>query len=137
MATSPSSHSSEPRSNPDPTPTAPGAGTATTPFPAHAGGGTLRVRLDTTDDDRRRDFNRAEHLRPIPPSDPEYQHLYARRNDAESINRALDDSSWLARAHSAGRDRQLLNLLGYAIAVNSIALDRHRKTNAPPTALAA
>jgi hypothetical protein len=105
--------------------------------PDHAGGGTLRVRLDTTDDDRRRDFNRAEHLRPITPSDPEYQHLYARRNDAESINRALDDSSWLARAHSAGRDRQLLNLLGYAIAVNSIALDRHRKTNAPPTALAA
>jgi hypothetical protein len=103
----------------------------------HAGGGTLRVRLDTTDDDRRRKFNRAEHLRAIPPSDPEYQHLYSRRADAESINRALDDSSWLGRAHSAGRDRQLLNLLGYAIAVNSIALHRHRRVAAPPGQLAA
>jgi hypothetical protein len=105
--------------------------------PDHAGGGTLRVRLDTTDEDRRRRFNRAEHLRPIPPSDPDYQRLYPRRADAESINRALDDSSWLGRAHSAGRDRQLLNLIGYAIAVNSLALHRHRRTLAPPGELAA
>jgi hypothetical protein len=105
--------------------------------PDHAGGGTIRVRLDTTDEDRRRRFNRAEHLRAIPPSDAEYQRLYSRRSDAESINRALDDSSWLGRAHSAGRDRQLLNLLGYAIAVNSIALHRHRRVLAPPGELAA
>jgi hypothetical protein len=105
--------------------------------PDHPGGGTLRVRLDTTDEDRRRTFNRAEHLRAIPPSDPEYQRLYSRRSDAESINRALDDSSWLGRAHSAGRDRQLLNLLGYALAVNSIALHRHRRVAAPPGQLAA
>ena len=105
--------------------------------PDDAGGGTIRVRLDTTDEDRRRKFNRAEHLRPIPPSDPDYQRLYPRRSDAESINRALDDSSWLGRAHSAGRDRQLLNLIGYAIAVNSLALHRHRRVVAPPGQLAA
>lgn len=75
--------------------------------------------------------------RAIPPSDPEYRQLYSRRSDAESINRALDDSSWLGRAHSKGRDRQLLNLLGYAIAVNSIALHRHRRVAAPPGELAA
>ena len=105
--------------------------------PDHAGGGTIRVRLDTTNEDRRRKFNRAEHLRAIPPSDPEYRQLYSRRSDAESINRALDDSSWLGRAHSAGRDRQLLNLLGYAITVNSIALHRHRRVAEPPGELAA
>jgi hypothetical protein len=105
--------------------------------PATHGSGTVRVRLDTTDDDRKRGFNRCEHLRPIPPSDPEYPALYHRRSDAESINRALDDSSWLGRAHSVGRDRQLLNLLGYAIAVNSLTLHRHQAGAAPPNEIAA
>ena len=54
-----------------------------------------------------------------------------------TVQRALDDSSWLGRAHSAGRDRQLLNLLGYGMAVNSIALHRHRRVAAPPGELAA
>ncbi len=105
--------------------------------PADSGGGSIRVRLDTTDDDRRRKFNRCEHLRPIPPSDPDYARLYPRRADAESINRALDDTCWLGRAHSAGRARQLVNLIGYAIAVNSLALHRHRRALAPPGQIAA
>ncbi|MGQ0803513.1 MAG: transposase [Actinomycetota bacterium] len=99
--------------------------------------GTLRVRLDTTDEDRAKGFNRSEHLRAIPPSDPDYQRLYPRRSDAESINRALDDSCWLNRAHSVGRERQLVNLIGYALAVNSLALHRHRRTLAPPGQVAA
>jgi hypothetical protein len=40
--------------------------------------------------DRTRRFNRTENVRPIPPSDPDFAHLYARRNDAESINRSLE-----------------------------------------------
>jgi hypothetical protein len=94
-------------------------------YGVYAGG--VRVRLDTTDEDRARRFNRSEHLRPIPPGDPDYRRLYPLRSDAESINRALDDSSWLGRAHSVGRARQLVNLLGYALAVNSLALHRHRR----------
>ena len=39
----------------------------------------------------------------------------------------LDDSSWLSRAHSAGRARQLVNLIGYALAVDSLTLHRHRR----------
>ena len=74
---------------------------------------------------------------PIPPSGPDYSGLYNRRSDAESINRALDDSSWLGRAHSAGRERQLLNLIGYALAVNSLTLYRHRRRVAEPGQLAA
>ena len=61
------------------------------PVPDAAGGGTIRVRLDTTDEDRRRKFDRAEHLSPaVPPSDPDYQRLHPSSADAESINRALD-----------------------------------------------
>jgi hypothetical protein len=36
-----------------------------------------------------------------------------------------------------GRERQLVNLIGYALAVNSLALHRHRQTLAPPGELAA
>jgi hypothetical protein len=101
-------------------------------LPPELGGGTVLVRLDTTDEDRRRKFNRTEHVRPIPPDDPDYRRLYPRRADSESINRALDDSMWLGRAHSVGGRRQLVDLLGFAIAVNSVALHRARHSKAPP-----
>ena len=65
--------------------------------------------------------------RPIPPDDPDFKRLYPRRNDAESINRGLDDSLWLGRAHSLGHARQHVDLLGYALMVNGIALHRHAK----------
>ena len=90
-------------------------------------GGTVVVRLDTTDEDRARKLNRSENVRPIPPSDPDFKRIYNRRNDAESINRALDDSMWLGRAHSKGHERQLVNMLGYALMVNGLALLQHRQ----------
>ncbi len=100
--------------------------------PHDLGGGELRVRFDQTDEDRRREFNRTEHLRAFPPSDADYKRLYPRRADAESINRALDDSMWLGRAHSVGAKRQLIDLLGFAMMVNSLALHRRREALAPP-----
>jgi hypothetical protein len=96
-------------------------------LPHHLGGGTITVRLHGTDDDTRRKFNRTENVRPIPPDDPDFTRLYRRRNDAESINRGLDDSLWLGRAHSVGHERQHLNLIGFALMVNSLARARHRK----------
>lgn len=101
-------------------------------LPESLGGGTIRVRLRGNADDERRKLNRTENLRPIAPSDPDFQDLYRRRNDAESINRALDDSLWLRRAHSVGHERQHLNLLTYALAVNSLALHRHRQRSSDP-----
>ena len=53
--------------------------------------------------------------------------LYPRRNDAESINRNIEDTLWIGRAHSIGHARQHLNLLGYALMVNGLALHRHRR----------
>jgi hypothetical protein len=55
---------------------------------------------------------------------------------AESINRALDDTLWLRRAHSVGHHRQHLNMLTHALVVNSVALHRRRRP-VPPEALAA
>lgn len=63
----------------------------------------------------------------LTPDDPHFAALYARRNDAESINRHLDDTLWLGRAHSVGHARQHMNLLGFAICVNAVALHEHRR----------
>jgi hypothetical protein len=68
---------------------------------AHLGGGILTVRLHGDDTDKARGFNRTENVRPIPPDDPTFKTLFRRRNDAESINRGLDDSLWLRRAYSS------------------------------------
>ncbi|HEX7165416.1 MAG TPA: hypothetical protein VF230_00415 [Acidimicrobiales bacterium] len=59
------------------------------------------------------------------------------RDTLESINRWLDDSMWLGRAHSVGARRQLVDLLGFALAVNSMALHRARHRADPPIDIAA
>lgn len=87
----------------------------------------MTVRLHGNVDDEARKLNRTENVRPIPPSDPDFERLFRRRNDAESINRHLDDTMWLGRAHSLGRRRQLVNLIGFTLMVNSLALHRHRR----------
>ena len=103
-------------------------------LPERLGGGTVTVRLHTNDEDRLRKFNRAENVRQIPPGDPDFELLYKRRNDAESINRHLDDTLWLRRAHSVGARRQLLNLITHAMGVNSMSMHVHRQGLAPPAA---
>ncbi|MDX2378745.1 MAG: hypothetical protein QNM02_03180 [Acidimicrobiia bacterium] len=82
----------------------------------------------------KRKFNRAENVRQIPPGDPDFEILYRRRNDAESINRHLDDTLWLRRAHSVGNRRQLLNMITYALGVNALSMQVHRQGLAPPRA---
>jgi hypothetical protein len=66
-------------------------------------------------------------VRPIAPTDPDFADLFRQRNDAESINRSLEDTMYLRRAHSVGHRRQLVNLLGYSLVVNSLSLLRHRR----------
>lgn len=94
-------------------------------LPADKGGGNVLVRIDTTPEDTARKLNRSEYVRGIPVDDPDYARLYPRRSDAESINRALDDSLWLRRAHSKGRLRQLFELMGFALMTNALAVYRH------------
>ncbi len=96
-------------------------------LPETYGSGLVTIRLHGTADDRKRRFNRTENVRPIPPGDPDFERIFPRRNDAESINRFLDDTMWLGRAHSLGHARQHLNLLGFALMVNALALHQHRR----------
>jgi len=79
----------------------------------------ITVRLHGNDEDRARKLNRAENLRAIPPGDPDFDPLYARRADAESLNRHLEDTLYLNRAHSVGHFQQLSDLLGFALLVNA------------------
>ena len=51
-------------------------------LPDSLGGGTVTVRLHGNDEVVCRKLNRTENVRPIPPSDPDFKALYARRNDA-------------------------------------------------------
>jgi hypothetical protein len=81
-------------------------------LPESYGGGIVTVRLHDNNEDDARGFNRTENVRPIPPSDDDFPVLYARRNDAESINRGVEDSMYLRRAHSFGHASQHVNLLG-------------------------
>lgn len=94
-------------------------------LPEEYGGGTITIRLHESDTARK--FNRTENIRAIAPSDLDFKKIYARRNDSESINRGLDDTLWLTRAHSVGHLRQLVNLLGYALMVNGLTLLEHRR----------
>jgi len=94
--------------------------------PDRMGGGQISLRLHNTAGEAKRRFNRAENLRAIPPADPDFDRLYARRNDAESINRHIEDTLYLGRAHSVGHLAQEADLLGFALLVNSLTLARYR-----------
>lgn len=99
-------------------------------LPVELGGSEITLRLHGNDEDAKKKLNRAENLRAIPRSDPDFARLYARRGDAESINRALADNLYLNRAHSEGHLRQTADLLGFALMVNSLTLARHRAREA-------
>ncbi|HUF76437.1 MAG TPA: hypothetical protein VMM35_09170 [Longimicrobiales bacterium] len=94
----------------------------------------LRLRLHGNEDDARRDLNRTEHLRAIPPGDMDFRKLNRRRNDAESINRALEDTFYWGRAHSVGRVAQDADLLGFGLGMNALSWHRHRKRAGLPAA---
>ena len=68
----------------------------------------------------------------------DFADLFRRRNDAESINRNLDDTLFLRRAHSVGHRRQLVNLLGYSLMVNALTILEHQaRSGRSPDLLAA
>ena len=73
-----------------------------------------------------RKLNRTENLRPIPAGDPDFERIFPLRSDAESINRGLEDTLHLRRVHSIGRSRQHLNLIGWALMVNSLTRAEHQ-----------
>jgi hypothetical protein len=114
-------------------PLADGAWTIKTQFevPEEFGGGRLWLRLDTSDEDKVRGFNRAENLRSFSPlADPaEWSRVYY-RNDAESINRNAESHMPDGRARSFGAEAQLVDLIAYGFCWN--AKVRWKMKHAPP-----
>jgi hypothetical protein len=94
----------------------------------------LRIRLHGNEEDAGRGLNRAEHLRAIPPTDPDYHTHSARRVDAESVNRKLSDTLYWRRAHSVGHVAQDADLLGFGLGMNALSWHRHRKRDGLPAA---
>ena len=99
-------------------------------LPGHLGGDQILVSADTTDDDRLRKVNRSENFRLMPSGDPDYDGLYPMRSDIEANNRQLEDTLWIKGAHSVGAPAQLLDLLGYALLYNSVAVGLARQRDA-------
>ncbi|MEX1100809.1 MAG: hypothetical protein WD739_01275 [Actinomycetota bacterium] len=91
-------------------------------LPAEFGHREITFRLQGNDADAAKKLNRAENLRAIPRSDPDFGRLYVRRSDAESINRHLEDTLYLNRAHSVGMLRQEADLLGFALSVKAMTV---------------
>ena len=71
----------------------------------------------------------SENLRAIPYSDPDYQRVYGRRSDAESINRNIEDTLYMGRAHSDGMDAHHSDLLGFFLASNALSWLRHVRSH--------
>jgi hypothetical protein len=63
-----------------------------------------------------------------------FRPVYARRNDAESLNRQIEDTLYLKKAHSVGHERQEADLFGFALMVNSLTLARYRERKVPKAA---
>jgi hypothetical protein len=96
-------------------------------------GHEVRERLDTTDDDTARGFNRSEHLRAIPPAyEDEYKAMYHWRPDSESGNSRLDRcfTATDKRMPAYLPHRQDLIMLGFGLWQNSQSRARWRSTRA-------
>lgn len=60
-----------------------------------------------------------ENIRLVPPDDPDFPTIYGLRPDAESLNATLKRTLIIDRAPSIGWERQLYDLIGFAILHNS------------------
>jgi hypothetical protein len=96
---------------------------------AHPDGGTVTIRHHQDESDRKTGFNRAENLRIIAPNDPVYALMRGRRQDAEATNSAIEASLPWQRAHTYTPDRQLLDLVMFAVLNNAktAAIEQRRQ----------
>ncbi|WP_255485996.1 hypothetical protein [Mycobacteroides sp. LB1] len=86
--------------------------------------GTVHTqRMDITDEDAKRHYNRTEHLRQYVKNgaDGIYRRCYGWREDAESINNLIQQTLHNRRMIAYSAARQYLVMLGFAIGRNSLA----------------
>ncbi|NUT70388.1 hypothetical protein HNO81_04275 [Pseudarthrobacter sp. C4D7] len=96
-------------------------------------------RLDITEEDKERDFNRTQVLRMHPPATDEYKNTYGWRQDVESVNNNLDTTLYRHRMVADTVEKQALVMIGFAIARNAVSAKvfaervRTGALTAPPT----
>jgi hypothetical protein len=97
-------------------------------IPCPRGDHEIRIRVDKTKEDREIDpstrkqrFNRAEHLRQVPPDTPAGRHLKGFRQDSESNHSRFDQRYPHKRVPAYGAIAALLIYIGYAWVNNSTA----------------
>jgi hypothetical protein len=84
-------------------------------------GAIHRERLDTTKEDKEREFNRSERLRQHPPESAYYKDTYGWRADIESTNNNLDSGLYRQRMIVDTPERQALIMVGFCISRNAIS----------------
>jgi hypothetical protein len=84
-------------------------------------GAIHRERLDTTPEDKDRDFNRTERIRQHPPESEYYKDTYGYRADIESTNNNLDSGLYRQRMIVDTPERQALIMVGFCISRNAIS----------------
>jgi hypothetical protein len=71
-------------------------------LPSELGGGSVALPVYQTAEDAHSNFNRLEYLHSIAPGDPDHDRLYRNRPNIEAVNRSLEDTLHINRAHSIG-----------------------------------
>jgi len=82
-----------------------------------------------TAEDAQSNFNRLEYLHSIAPGDPDHDRLYRNRPNIEAVNRSLEDTLHINRAHSIGATGQLSDLIGFGLMTNAVAWSRATQAN--------
>ncbi|EHM20668.1 hypothetical protein [Mycobacteroides abscessus] len=94
--------------------------------------GTVQAhRIDNTEEDDKRGYNRAEHLRQhtkTDTGDSVYDRCYGWREDAESLNNTLDRTLYGGRMTAHSPTRQHTVMIGFALGRNAIAHYLHRRS---------
>lgn len=84
-------------------------------------GAIHRERLDTTEEDKKRGYNRSERIRQHPPESDHYKLTYGWRADIESTNNNLDSGLYRQRMTVDTPERQALIMVGFCISRNAIS----------------
>ena len=85
----------------------------TAPVPPKQRHATVRIRHNATDTELTTGRLRTRALRPIPPADPDFDALFGRREDTESMHNHLKDTLHGRRARSIGLAARTLDHLAY------------------------
>ena len=88
-------------------------------------GATVRIRHNSTKEERKSGRRRSVYLRVCPESSPEHRKMYGPREDSESSNSTKKASLYDDRVRSVGRVRNQLNLLAFQQNENDKAMYGH------------